>query len=247
MGKLPFFKSCRRIARLIFHSDNGIVRTLDQTVYLVKVKARSVYCLDRAAKPKVLSIDPTEYRFKLALVKRNYDEMLHIIKTSSLVGQSIIAYLQKKGYPEIALQFVQDPQTRFELAIECGNLDVAVEMAKQLDRPKLWTRLGSEGLAHGNHQIVEMVYQKLRQFDKLSFLYLSTGDAEKLVRMAKIAEHRGDFTSQFQNALYVGDFENRIQMFKEIDLCKFCLTVPVIVSDPDRSSCLSHCQITWPD
>ena len=195
------------------------MRTLDQTVYLVRVKARTVYCLDRNSKPKVLDVDPTEYRFKLALVKRNYEEMLQIIKNSSLVGQSIISYLQKKGYPEIALQFVQDPQTRFELAIECGNLDVAVEMAKQLDRPKLWNRLGTEALAHGNHQTVEMAYQKLRQFDKLSFLYLSTGDEAKLARMAKIAEHRGDFQSRFQNALYLGDAEARIEMFKELDLC----------------------------
>ena len=201
------------------NSDNGIVRTLDQTVYLVRVKGRAVYCLDRNAQPKMLSIDPTEYRFKLALIKRNYEEMLSIIKNSSLVGQSIIAYLQKKGYPEIALQFVQDPQTRFELAIECGNLDVAVEMAKQLDRPKLWTRLGIEALAHGNHQFVEMAYQKLRQFDKLSFLYLSTGDQEKLSRMAKIGEHRGDITSQFQNSIYLADVESRIQIFKEIDMC----------------------------
>lgn len=195
------------------------MRTLDQTVYLVRVKARSVYCLDRSSKPKVLEVDPTEYRFKLALIKRNYAEMLQIIKTSSLVGQSIISYLQKKGYPEIALQFVQDPQTRFELAIECGNLDVAVEMAKQLDRPKLWSRLATEALSRGYHQIVEMAYQKLRSFDKLSFLYLATGDEEKLARMAKIAEHRGDFTSRFQNALYRGDVQDRIEMFKEIDLC----------------------------
>ena len=195
------------------------MRTLDQTVYLVRVKARSVYCLDRTSKPKILEVDPTEYRFKLALIKRNYAEMLQIIKTSSLVGQSIISYLQKKGYPEIALQFVQDPQTRFELAIECGNLEVAVEMAKQLDRPKLWSRLATEALSHGYHQIVEMAYQKLRSFDKLSFLYLATGDEEKLARMAKIAEHRGDFTSRFQNALYRGDVQDRIEMFKEIDLC----------------------------
>jgi coatomer subunit alpha len=212
------YSTLNHIKYTLLNGDNGIVRTLDQTVYLVRVKARNVYCLDRAAKPKILTIDPTEYRFKLALVKRNYDEMLQIIKTSSLVGQSIISYLQKKGYPEIALQFVQDPQTRFELAIECGNLDVATEMAKQLDRPKIWTRLGSEALSHGNHEIVEMTYQKQRSFDKLSFLYLCTGNEEKLTRMAKIAEHRGDFTSRFQNALYLGDVENRIQMFKEIDL-----------------------------
>ncbi|KAK7532834.1 coatomer WD associated region-domain-containing protein [Phyllosticta citribraziliensis] len=211
------YSTLNHIKYTLMNGDNGIVRTLEHTVYLVKVKGRNVYCLDRAAKPKILQIDPTEYRFKLALIKRNYDEMLNIIKTSSLVGQSIIAYLQKKGYPEIALQFVQDPQTRFELAIECGNLDVAVEMAKELDRPKLWNRLTSEALAHGNHKVVEMTYQKLRTFDKLSFLYLSTGDREKLTRMAKIAEHRGDMTSRFQNAIYLGDVESRIEMFKEID------------------------------
>ncbi|KAM0593772.1 hypothetical protein ACHAP6_001102 [Verticillium nonalfalfae] len=213
------YSTLNHIKYTLMNGDNGIVRTLDQTVYLVRVKGRNVYCLDRAAKPKVLQIDPTEYRFKLALVKRNYEEMLHIIKNSSLVGQSIISYLQKKGYPDIALQFVEDPATRFELAIECGNLDVAVEVAKELDRPKLWTRLSTEALSHGNHQIVEMCYQKLKQFDKLSFLYLSTGDHSKLARMAKIAEHRGDFTSRFQNALYLGEVEDRIQMFKEIDLC----------------------------
>ncbi|KAI0419887.1 Coatomer, alpha subunit [Xylaria grammica] len=212
------YSTLNHIKYTLMNGDNGIVRTLDQTVYLVKVKGRNVYCLDRSAKPKVLHIDPTEYRFKLSLVKRNYEEMLHIIRTSSLVGQSIISYLQKKGYPEIALQFVQDPSTRFELAIECGNLDVAVEMVKELDRPKLWARLGNEALAHGNHQVVEMAYQKLKQFDKLSFLYLSTGDHSKLARMAKIAEHRGDFTARFQNALYLNEVEDRIQMFKEVDL-----------------------------
>lgn len=237
------YSTLNHVKYTLLNGDNGIVRTLDQTVYLVRVKGRNVYCLDRAAKPRILQIDPTEYRFKLALIKRNYEEMLHIIRNSSLVGQSIISYLQKKGYPEIALQFVQDPTTRFDLAIECGNLDVAVEMGKQLDKPVFWGRLSSEALAHGNHQVVEMCYQKLKQFDRLSFLYLATGDHSKLARMAKIAEHRGDFSSRFHNALYLGEVEDRIQMFKEIDLCAYMtsshggcslLTFP-------RSSCLHDC------
>ena len=49
-------------------------------------------------------MDPTEYRFKLALIKHNYDEVLRIIQTSNLVGQSIIAYLQKKGFPEVCIR-----------------------------------------------------------------------------------------------------------------------------------------------
>lgn len=211
------YSTLNHIKYTLLNGDNGIVRTLDTTVYLTRVKGRNVYCLDRAAKPKILTIDPTEYRFKLSLVKKNYSEMLDIIKNSSLVGQSVISYVQKKGYPEIALQFVQDPTTRFELALECGNLDVALEMAKELDKQALWLKLGTEALAQGNHQVVEMSYQKLKQFDKLSFLYLATGDQSKLSRMAKIAEHRGDFTARFQNDLYLGE-KDRVQMFKEVDL-----------------------------
>jgi len=70
-------------------------------VYLTKVKGKNVHCLDRDGKTRVISIDPTEYRFKLALIRRNYDEVLQIIRNSNLVGQAIIAYLQKKGYPEV--------------------------------------------------------------------------------------------------------------------------------------------------
>jgi coatomer protein complex subunit alpha (xenin) len=82
-------------------SDNGVISTLDNPVYLTRVKRKTVHCLDRSARPRTITFDPTEYRFKLALLRNNYEEVLHIIRTSNLIGQSIIAYLQKKGFPEV--------------------------------------------------------------------------------------------------------------------------------------------------
>ncbi|BGP32055.1 hypothetical protein JCM10296v2_003834 [Rhodotorula toruloides] len=197
------------------NGDNGIIKTLEQPVYLVRVKAKTVHVLTRDARVEAVQIDPTEYRFKLALVRKNYDEVLHIIKTSNLVGQSIIAYLQKKGFPEIALHFVQDKTTRFDLAIECGNLDVALEMAKSLDREDTWARLGQQALKQGNHKIVEIAYQRTKNFDRLSFLYLITGNEDKLGKMSKIAEMRGDPMSRFHNALYTGNVEGRVNVLAE--------------------------------
>lgn len=195
--------------------DNGIIKTLDQPVYLTRVKGQVVHCLDRTAKPRTIPIDPTEYRFKLALVRKNFDEVLQIIRTSNLVGQSIIAYLQKKGYPEIALHFIQDPQTRFDLAIECGNLTVALDMARSVERPEVWERLGHAALKQGNHQIVETCFQKTRSFDKLSFLYLVTGNTQRLAMMQTIATKRGDQMSRFQNSLYLGDVAGRVAVLRE--------------------------------
>ena len=53
-----------------------------------------------------------------------HSQVLHMVKTAKLVGQSVIAYLQQKGYPEVALHFVKDERTRFALALECGNIEV---------------------------------------------------------------------------------------------------------------------------
>lgn len=57
------------------YSDHGIIRTLDLPIYVTRVRGNSVYCLDRECRPRVLTIDPTEYRFKLALVNRKYEEV----------------------------------------------------------------------------------------------------------------------------------------------------------------------------
>lgn len=37
-------------------------------------------------------------------------------------------------------------------------------------------------------QVVEMAYQRTKNFDRLSFLYLITGNMEKLKKMTKIGE-----------------------------------------------------------
>ncbi|ODM95881.1 Coatomer subunit alpha [Orchesella cincta] len=146
------YTTSNHIKYALINGDNGIVRTLQSPLYLVKVKHNQLIFLDREAKVRVLNMDPMEYRFKLALINRNYDEVLKIIRNSKLVGQAMIAYLQKKGYPQIALHFVKDQRTRFALALECGNIDVALDAAKALDETAYWNKLGEVALLFGNHQ-----------------------------------------------------------------------------------------------
>ncbi|MGH0180841.1 UNVERIFIED_CONTAM: hypothetical protein FKN15_012720 [Acipenser sinensis] len=55
-----------------------------------------------------------------------------------------------------------------------------------LDDKCCWEKLGSVALLQGHHQIVEMCYQRTKNFDKLSFLYLLTGNLDKLRKMMKI-------------------------------------------------------------
>ncbi|KAI6124422.1 COPI alpha subunit C-terminus-domain-containing protein [Pisolithus croceorrhizus] len=187
----------------------GVICTLDNPVYLTRIKGKTAYLLRSFRTPA---------DDHLALLRNNHEEILHLIRTSTLIGQSIIAYLQQKGFPEIALHFVQDKNTRFDLAIECGNLDVALETARAIDRPECWDRLAQQALKQGNHKIVEKAFQQTKNFDRLSFLYMAVGSTEKLSKMQKIADARGDPMSRFHNALYAGDVLNRIAVLRDVGL-----------------------------
>lgn len=215
------YTTSNHIKYAINNGDHGIIRTLDLPIYVTRVKGNQVYCLDRECRPRILRIDPTEYKFKLALINRKYEEVLHMVRTANLVGQSIIAYLQQKGYPEVALHFVKDEKTRFGLALECGNIEVALEAAKTLDQKTCWENLAQAALLQGNHQVVEMCYQRTKNFQKLAFLYLITGNLDKLKKMTKIAEIRNDVSGQYQGSLLLGNIYERAQILRVIFCLKF--------------------------
>ncbi|KAL1232850.1 Coatomer subunit alpha [Trichinella spiralis] len=189
------YTTTNHIKYMLANGDNGIIRTLDVPLYVAQVIGGDLICLNREALPKKVSINVNEYMFKLALIRHQNDTVL-----------------QMKGYPEIALHFVKDEKTRFGLALQCCNLDIAFEAAKLLDDRICWEALASAALIQGNHQIVETAYQRVKNFEKLSFLYFITGNVEKLKKMMKIAEIRKDLCGQFEVALLLGDVRERVRI-----------------------------------
>lgn len=196
------------------NGDSGIIKTLDVPIYITRVCGNKIFCLDRDGKNRVIVVDATEYIFKLSLLRKKFENVMSMIRNSQLCGQAMIAYLQQKGFPEVALHFVKDERTRFSLAVESGNIQTAVAAAKEIDEKDHWYRLGVEALRQGNTGIVEYAYQRTKNFERLSFLYLVTGNTEKLSKMLKIAEVKNDVMGQFHNALYLGDVQERVKILE---------------------------------
>lgn len=88
---------------------------------------------------------------------------------------------------------------------------------------------------------MEKAYQRTKNFDRLSFLYLATGSLDKLAKMQKIADMRGDQMSKFHNALYTGDIRARINVLRDVGLrMSSPSSVYRILTDGySRSACLS--------
>ena len=170
IGAIFYYTNSFHLKYLLPQGDSGIICTTSTPLYLVRVQGDLVHVLDRGVSVLVLGIDPTECHFKLALQKGNSAQIENLITNSNLVGQAIIAYLREKGHAAIALQFVKDPNSRFDLALECSNLQVAWEAAEIIDSPSIWNKLADEALQMGKTETALKAFALSKNSSKLNFL-----------------------------------------------------------------------------
>lgn len=170
LGAIFYYTNSFHLKYLLPQGDSGIICTTSTPLYLIRVQGDLVHVLDRSVSVLVLGIDPTECQFKLALQLGNLAQIEHLIANSNLVGQAIIAYLREKGHAAIALQFVKDPCSRFDLALECANLQIAWEAAEAIDSPATWNKLATEALQMGNPELALKALSLANNSSKLNFL-----------------------------------------------------------------------------
>ena len=123
------------------NGDSGTLRSLDDPVYLTAITttgntgaaaAAAAHALDRSGRLVQIPLSTSEYLFKLYLARKDHPKVMALMRTGQVQGDAIIEYLQKRGFPQVALHMVQDPRKRFDLAVGSGNLEVALDMAEQL-------------------------------------------------------------------------------------------------------------------
>ncbi|KAL3514716.1 hypothetical protein ACH5RR_027433 [Cinchona calisaya] len=190
--------------------ETGIIKTLDFPIYITKICGNRIFCFDRQGRIQPIIVNSTEYTFKLFVIRKKFDQVMSMIRTSEFCGKAMVAYLLQKGFPEVALHFVKEKLTRFDSAHESQNTEIAVDSAKEIVGINDWYRLEKEALLRGNTGILECAYQCTKNVGKLSFLYLITGNLGKLSKMMQITEAKNDVMAQFHNALCLGDIHERV-------------------------------------
>mmetsp|Transcript_33418 Transcript_33418/g.30413 ORF Transcript_33418/g.30413 Transcript_33418/m.30413 type:complete len:504 (-) Transcript_33418:1241-2752(-) len=226
----------------IINGDHGILKCIEVPFYLVYVKDNEALAIDRDAKVMSVLFDREEYLFKVALFNKDAKRIKFLMENHKKLGNSIIAYLYKKNYSAIALNMVTDTKARFSLALDSGNLEVAFDTChKELKNDQeCFQQLGEEALRQGNHQIVEHAYKKTQSFEKLSFLYLITGNMDRLNKMLMLAQKRDDVMARFQNALYLGDVQERIRILAEVGLLHLAYMTAVTHNIPEMAEPLNE-------
>eukprot|EP00755_Sulcionema_specki_P004581 Sspe_Gene.30395::Locus_15054_Transcript_1_1_Confidence_1.000_Length_3544::g.30395::m.30395/K05236/COPA, RET1; coatomer subunit alpha len=163
-----------------------------------------------------MKIKTAEFRFKMALQQKAMGEVAEIIRQTKIHGQAMVSYLQQKGFSEVAMHFVKDQKVKFQLAVECGDLNIALECAEKLDEEQCWLSLADVAQQYGNVELVSTSLSKVKNstaLQKLSFLNFLLGNDEKMRDYADM--QRDDVNLRFQSAMLCGDAEARVKLLEE--------------------------------
>jgi coatomer subunit alpha len=202
----------------MFASDGktvGTFKSIDEPVYVSFFMKNQVYAFNRDGKMLAIEVNNSDYLFKVALQQNDLMAVKEILQKGSLCGNAIIAYLKEQGHSEIALFFEKDVQQRFNLALACGNLQVALDTALEMKETDCYAKLATTAMALGNYEIAEACYQKTRAFDKLNFFYAATGSTLKLRKMQGVMENVGDPMLRFDSATLNASAADKVKVLAE--------------------------------
>ncbi|CDJ56647.1 coatomer alpha subunit, putative [Eimeria maxima] len=201
------------------NGDRGIVYSLSESIYIVAVMQQQLIYLDRRSQLHCRALACNDYLFRVALSRQDYTRVgmgvALLVRYGNLCGNALIGYLKEKGYSEIALEFLSDCKSKFLMSLEVGRMDEALEAAKALNDKAGWRLLADAAVQEGHFGLAEICLQKLKAFEKLSFLYLLLGDRAKLKKMLHVSKLLREPLLRQHQALLLGDAEERVDVFME--------------------------------
>ncbi|CDI84888.1 coatomer alpha subunit, putative [Eimeria praecox] len=197
------------------NGDRGIVYSLSESIYIVSVMQQQLLYLDRRSQLHCRALACNDYLFRVALSRQDYMRVALLVRYGNLCGNALIGYLKEKGYSEIALEFLSDSKSKFLMALEVGRMDEALEAAKALNDKAGWRLLADAAMQEGHFGLAEICLQKLKAFERLSFLYLLLGDRVKLKKMLHVSKLLREPLLRQHQALLLGDAEERVDVFME--------------------------------
>ena len=107
----------------------------------------------------------------------------------------------------MALKVATDPEHRFDLALSLGDLQQAVEIAREQDTEHKWKAVGDAALANWDVKLAQECFVKAKDLGSLLLVFSATSDASGLRELASLAETATANNVAFSALWQIGDVQ----------------------------------------
>ncbi|XP_037957982.1 coatomer subunit beta' [Teleopsis dalmanni] len=188
---------------------------LDRTMYLLGYvpKDNRLYLGDKELNVISFSLQLSVLEYQTAVMRRDFDRADNVLPTIPKEHRTRVAhFLEKQGFKVQALQVSTDPDHKFDLALQTGDLGIAVKLARESENPQKWTQLADAASRRNNMELVKECMQKANDFSGLLLLATASGDKVMLDDLGQNALNHGRHNIAFLSSFLSADLENCIEI-----------------------------------
>eukprot|EP00002_Diphylleia_rotans_P003687 TRINITY_DN1256_c0_g1_i3.p1 TRINITY_DN1256_c0_g1~~TRINITY_DN1256_c0_g1_i3.p1 ORF type:complete len:823 (-),score=163.17 TRINITY_DN1256_c0_g1_i3:43-2511(-) len=190
---------------------------LDRPLYILGFipKESRVYLIDREYTIVSYFLPIAVIEYQTAIVRKDFEAAEKVLPNIPVDHMSRTArFLETQGLPELALRVSQDPEHKFDLAIQLGDLDVAREIADIANNEQKWKQLGDLAIQTWKFDLAEASFVAAQDFSALLLLYSSTGNVEGLNKLGDMAREAGKQNVAFVCYFSAGRLEECIEVLR---------------------------------
>ncbi|KAG6514444.1 hypothetical protein ZIOFF_024803 [Zingiber officinale] len=211
----------------LLHEVNERVRTgiwvttmfhLDRPMYLLGYLASQsrVYLIDKEFNVMGYTLLLSLIEYKTLVTRGDLERAKGILPSIPKEHHNSVAhFLESRGMVEDALEVATDPNYRFDLALQLGQLEIAKEIAIDVQSESKWKQLGELAMSTGKLEMAEECLSHAMDLSGLLLLYSAIGDAEGITKLASLAKEQGKNNVAFLCLFMLGKLEGCLQLLVE--------------------------------
>ncbi|KAF9685224.1 hypothetical protein SADUNF_Sadunf03G0032600 [Salix dunnii] len=191
---------------------------LDHPMYLLGYLASQsrVYLIDKEFNVTGYTLLLSLIEYKTLVMRGDLERASELLPSIPKEHHNSVAhFLESRGMIEYALEVATDPDYRFELAVQLGRLEVAKEIASEVQSESKWKQLGELAMSNGKLEMAEECMKHATDLSGLLLLYSSLGDADGISKLGSLAIEQGKINVAFLCLFMLGKVEDCLQLLVE--------------------------------
>lgn len=200
----------------LVHLDTSSAGNTQHTILGYLAKEDRVYLVDKGLNIVAYKVMLSVLQYQTAVMRGDFDsanELLSGIPESEFT--KVARFLESQGFKEEALAVTTDSDHKFDLSIELGQIDIALNLLKETpeedkdstDTMTKWKKLSDSALKVTNLELCEAASIASNDFSGLLLLYTATGNLEGMEKLALLAADGGKTNVSFVAYLLTGNVE----------------------------------------
>ncbi|CAC5401586.1 COPB2 [Mytilus coruscus] len=191
------------------------VAHLDRVMYLLGYipKDNRLYLGDKELNIVSFSLLLSVLEYQTAVMRRDFETADKVLPTIPREHRTRVAhFLEKQGFKSQAMAVTYDPEHKFELALQLGELKAAYEIAKETESEQKWKQLAELAISKCEFGLAQECLHNASDYGGLLLLATSAGNVGMVAKLAQTAEKSGQNNVAFLSYFSLGRLEECLEV-----------------------------------